>query len=346
MAQLNAQDIADLVAGVLKDLGTLKFQNIAQSLQYYEVFSRWFKKDRVAFESGIGIQKTLMNKVDTAAARHVGLLDNDQVNIQNVLDTLSINWVHAETSWALIYQTDILMNSGKSRIVSTIKARRAAALLGLVEELENKAWDAPPSSTDKKNPWGIQYWVVSNATTGFNGGAPSGHTTVGGVSLTDSPNFKNYTAQYVTITKTDLIAKLRTAHRKVKFISPIQMPEYADSAKDRYRCYVNEDVMSGLEDVGEGQNENLGRDIASMDGQMVFRGHPIVYVPKLDAESTDPFYLIDHMTFYPCVLKGDFLRESEARQHPNQRRVYQSFVDLTYNYLCLNRRANARIQKA
>jgi hypothetical protein len=340
MASITATDISDLVAGVLYDLGKLKFQQIAQNLQHYEVFSRWFKKDKVAFDSGIGIQRTLMNKLTNSAA-HVGLLDPLQVNISDVLDQLQIPWRHARTHWALIYQTDILMNSGKSQIVSTIKARRAAAMLDLVEELENRAWSAPTSSTDKTLPYGLPYWVVKNATTGFNGGAASGHTTVGGVSLTDSPGFKNYTSIYTSISKADAIKKLRTAHRKTNFVSPITIDDYRGGVGDRYRLYTNESVISSLEDIGESQNDNLGRDVASMDGTITFRRNPIIWVPKLDADTTGPIFLIDHSTFYPVCLKGDYLRESEAKQAPSQDNVYYTVIWLTYNFLCVDRRRNA-----
>src|SRR3990172_8672865 len=159
VAALTATDIADLVAATLYDLGPLRFQQIAQSLPYYEVFSKWFKKDKVMFDSGIGIQRTLMSKLDSTSAKHVGLMDTDQVNIP----------------------------------------RRAAALLGLVEELEDRAWGAAPGTTDKILPYSIQYWVVENATTGFNGGLPGSHPTIGGVGFTDSPNFKNYTAVYTSV---------------------------------------------------------------------------------------------------------------------------------------------------
>ena len=341
MATLTATDIADLVAGTLDDLGPLKFQQIAQNLQYYEVFSKWFKKDKVAFDSGIGIQKTLMNKLDSTSSKHVGLLDTDQVNIPDVIDQLTVPWRHAQTSWSLIYQTDILMNRGKSLVFNVIKPRRAAALLGLVEELEDKAWGAAPGVNDKLLPYSIQYWVVENSSTGFNGGAPTGHTTVAGVSLTDSPTFKNYTADYTNVTKSDLIKKLRTAHRKIRFVSPVTVDDYRGAVGDRYRLYVNETTISNFEDVGESQNENLGRDVASMDGTITFRKHPIIWVPKLDARTDDPVYLIDHSTFYPVCLKGDYLRESEATKAPNQHNVYQVFVDLTYNYVCVDRRRNA-----
>jgi hypothetical protein len=337
---VTATDIADLVLGVLYDLGAQKFQNIAQSLQHYEVFSKWFKKDKVMFDSGIGIQRTLLNKLGTAAA-HVGLMDPIQVNITDVLDQLQIPWRHARTHWGLIYQTDILMNSGKSQIVDTVKARRASALINLVEELEDRGWAAPSSSSDKTLPYGLPYWVVTNATTGFNGGAASGHTLVAGVSLTDSPTFKNYTFQYTNVTKADLIKKLRTAHRKIRFVSPININDYRGSIGENYRLYVNEATLASIEDLGEAQNENLGRDIASMDGVITFRRNPIIWVPKLDADTTNPVYMIDHSTFYPVCLKGDYLRESEAIQAPNQPNVYTVVTHLTYNYLCVDRRRNA-----
>ena len=112
-----------------------------------------------------------------------------------------------------------------------------------------------------------------------------------------------------------------------------------------------------MEDIGEAQNENLGRDLASVeagagadigsvDMQLVFRRHPIIWVPQLDDTSvytaaTNPVYAIDHSTFYPVVLKGDYLREGDAEKVPNQHNVFRVFVDLSYNYMCIDRRRNA-----
>ena len=338
MAQLTAKGIADLVAGTLDELGRMRFQQIAQSLVDYEVFSHWFKRDRVSFDHGIGIQRTLMSRLGSGAAKHVGLLDTDSVNIADVIDTLNVPWRHAQTSWAFIYQ-ETLMNRGASMIFNVIKPRRADALLQLVEELENKAWSSP-STTNSTDPYGIPYWIVTNATTGFNGGYPGSHTDVGGVSTTDSPNFKNYTFQYVTRNKSDLIKKLRTAHRKTGFKSPITIQDYRGTTGQRFRLYANEETISDIEDIGESQNENLGRDVAWADGTITFRNHPFIWVPKLDEDSTDPIYGIDHSTFYPVCLEGDYLRESEADKAPNQHNTYQVFVDLSYNFLCLDRRRN------
>ena len=338
MAQLTAKDIGDLVSTTLDELGRLRFSQIAQTLQDYEVFSHWFKRDKVAFDSGIGIKRTLMTKLGSGEAAHVGLTDTDNVNIQDVLETLEIPWRHAQTKWAFIYQ-ETLMNRGEALILNVIKPRRASAMINLVEELENKAW-ASPTLANKTEPYGIPYWVVANATTGFNGTVASGHTTVGGINPTTTPNWKNYTVRYVTVDKPDLVKKLRTAHRKTGFKSPINIEEYRTTKGQRYRLYTDEATLVALEDIGEAQNDNLGRDLASMDGTLVFRGHPIIWVPKLDAETNGPIYGIDHSTFYPVCLEGDYLRESDAKPAPNQHNVYQVFVDLTYNYLCVERRRN------
>ena len=48
MADLLATDIADLVAGTLRELGRLRFQQVAQNLADYEVFSHWFNIGSVA----------------------------------------------------------------------------------------------------------------------------------------------------------------------------------------------------------------------------------------------------------------------------------------------------------
>lgn len=346
MAILKSEDMADMVAGTLRHLGKMNYQQIAQSQQSYEIFEHWFKNERITLDSGYGIQRTLQNRLPDAAA-HVGLGEVDNVSIVDLIDQLQIPWCHAQTSWGVIYQ-ETLMNRGESLIFNIIKPRREGAMLNLIEEIENKAWAAPAASTSsqfKKNPLGIPYWIVKNASTGFNGGAPSGHTTVAGVSLTDSPTFKNYTATYAAtggMTKQDAIKKIKTALRKCKFKSPVPGSDYTKGAGERYRLYVNETTFSAMEDIGESQNENLGKDIASNMfnvGSLALRGFPIVWTVALDADTQNPVYGIDHSTMMVVGLKGDWFRESENTA-PLQHDTVQYFLNLSYNYLCLDRRRN------
>jgi hypothetical protein len=338
MATLQASQIADLVTTTLRDLGRGKFSQIAQELQNYEMMSKWLKQDKVQFDSGYGIQRTLLAKLGNAA-KHVGLYEEDSVNVSDLLTTMNVPWRHAQTNWAYAYQ-ETLMNRGKALIVKVVEPRRIGALIDLAQELEEKAW-AAPSSANTLDPYGVPYFIVKNATDGFNGGLPSDHSTVANVNLTTYPTYKNYTWQYTDVTKTDLLKDMRTAKRKTMWKPPVPSAASRGVGQDRYRIYVNETTINALELLGEAQNENLGRDLASMDGEMTFHKIPIIWVPYLDNDTTQPVYMIDHATFYPVCLKGDYLRDTGPLRAPLQHDVWHSFVDLSYNFICVDRRRNA-----
>lgn len=342
---VEALDYVDLVKGTLRELGRMKFQQIAQELTSYEIFSRWFQSDKVVFEEGIGIQRTLMLRMPDVA-RHVGWTDQDNPNVEDLMGQLQVPWRHATTNWSFKYQ-ETLMNRGKALIFNLIQPKRAGAMLSLVEQFESAGWSSPSEETNKIDPFGVGYWVVKNPTQGFNGGLPSGHSTVAGIDLSDAPNFRNYTGTYSDYTKADLIKKMRTMKRLTDFQSPVDINDYRNGRGNRYRVYMNEETISAMEDIGEAQNENLGRDIASIDGvSMAFRGHPMRYVPHLDSDTENPVYFIDHSTFYPYVLKGDYLRESDPIRSPTQHDWYTVYVDISYNYLCVDRRRNGVLHKA
>lgn len=359
------QDVADLVASILPDLDRMNWEQIAQDLQDYEMMSHWLKKDKIIFGDGIAIRKNLLTQL-SGAASHTGITDTDDVDIPDLMDDITVPWRHAQTKWGYHYQTDILMNRGKSTINNTVKPRRVAAMLDLAKELEAKAWQVP-NTTDKLNPYGLPYWIVFNATTGFTGGYPTGpdtvqHATIAGLDLNQSPNFKNYSAQYASVSKVDLIPKMRTALRKTNFRSPVDRDEMSTPrGKDR-RYYTDEATCSAFETIGEAQNENLGRDLApytagsgngglqEVDGTLTFKKNPIVYVPQLDdttvfTAATNPIYQIDHAVFYPYCLRGDYLRETGPVVAPNQHNMYRVFLDLTYNFICVNRRRCAVFAK-
>lgn len=343
MANLSDDDIADFVQGTLRDLGRAKFSQIAQSLQNYEMMGKWLKKDKVTFDGGRGIQRQLMTKIaDTAA--HKGLYEQDQVNVEDLMSQIVVPYRHATNFWA--YETsEMLQNKGDARVTDVIEPRRKSCMIGLADELEDKAW-AAPASGNNVDPYGVPYYVVKNATTGFNGGAPSGHTTVAGINPTTTSVWKNYTYQYTAVTKADLIKAMRKGHRQTAWKSPVDLNEYRTQTDLRY--YTNESVVASLEDIGEASNENLGRDLApysttshdvkEMDGFLTFRKHPIIYVPKLDEDTQNPIYQIDHGSFGVVVLKGDYLRETDPQKKADAHRVWVCFVDLSYNFICVDRR--------
>lgn len=347
MPNLTDLEIIDLVSGTMYDIGPPTFGQIAQNLQEYEVMGKWLKDDKITVDSGLGIQQALMTKLDNTA-RHAGMAAQDVVNIPSLTGQLNVPWRHADNHWAW-ERRELLMNRGKALIFKVVSPRRANCMLGFAEELEQKAW-ACPLVTDEVNPFGIPYYIVMNATVGFNGGAPAGHTTVAGINPTTTPAWKNYTGTYSAVGKAagELIKVLRTAHRKTQWKAPVSIQDMRTWGS-KYRCYTDEETLSNCEDVGEAQNENLGRDLASVDGTIVFKKHPIVWVPRLDEAppAANPFYMINHDTFYPVVLEGDYLRESNPEALTGkQHNVFVVFVDLSYNFVCVDRRRNTAVYKA
>lgn len=341
---LTDQGILDLVQGTLEHLGPPRFQQIAQSLQEYQVMSHWLKKDKVTIDNGIGIRRAIMTKLPNQA-RHVGLAAIDDVDIAPLMDKVNIPWRHLTTNMAW-ERRELLENRGRALIFNIMKPRRAGMMINVAEELEAKAWSSPDVD-DELLPYGLPYYVVHNSNTGFNGAAASGHTTCAGINPSTTPQWKNYTGTYSAVTKASLIKMLRTAHRKTGWMSPVTIQDYRGSQGSKYRCYTDEATLSSFEDIGESQNENLGRDVASIDGSIVFRKHPISWIPQLDLSDLDaPFYMIDHSTFYPVVLKGDFLRESKPAMSPNSHNVIVVHIDFTYNYFCIDRRRNTVLYHA
>jgi hypothetical protein len=355
MATLTAADLSDLTLGTLADLKRLRFSQIATDLQRYEVMSHWLTKKRIMLAGGKSITRHLMYDVDDDAAEHCGLYEVDDVNVADHMTELDVPWRHAKTRWVW-ERRELLMQSAKAMIYDVVIPRRMGAFIALAKKLESAAWSVP-STTDKKLPYGLPYWIVYNATTGFNGGLPGSHTTVGGVNLTTAPTYKNYTYKYTDATKEDLVRGWRTAKRKCMWRSPVEEHEYRGPKGRNYVFYMAESTVADCEDIGEKQNENLGRDLAPFsakdftynDEGITFWRHPIRYIPYLDdniVANSDPIYGVDHSTFDIVVLRGDYLRETAPKEQGNAHNNQLVWIDLSYNYICTDRRQNMLLAKA
>ncbi len=346
MPTLTHEDILDLVTTTQKNLGPMKWTEIATDLTHYEVLSKMMKKDKVKFFTGNGIQRNLMID-DSGAAHHTSMYATDNVNVDDVMTTFTVPFRHSTTNYAFD-RREKEINGGPEQIVDLIKVRRADAMISLAKLMENTFWSKPEDSSDELTPWGIMYWLVYNATTGFNGGNPSGFTGgAGGVDSSTYTRWRNWTAQYTTADKTDLIKKMRKCHRQTDFVSPTDIPSYRGSVGQNWRIYVNEDTIEAMEDIGESTNENLGRDLAPYDGKMAFKSSPIIYVPKLnDLSTSDPIVMMNWNVFDIFFLKGEHLREDGPLRSPTQHTVYNNHVDLSWNTCCLNRRRLGLIAKS
>lgn len=351
MPVLTDDQIIDLAKTTQKELGKLKFNQIAQKLQRYEVLGKIMKKDKIQFDSGNGIQRNVMVK-DSGAAKNVGLYEKDEVNVSDVMEQIDIPWRHTTTNYAF-ERREMAMNRGASRIVNLMKVRRTDAMLSLANLMEEKFWSKPENSNNKLDQFGVQYWVVPDSTiaagvagSGFYADAPTGFAN--GVGNLIHQNWGNFVGKYTSVTKTSLIAVMRRAHRKIGFESPVDVPDYRKGRGQQYRIYTGLETLENMEKLGEAQNENLGRDLASMDDTITFRRHPIVWVPQLDEDATAPsgaLYMLDYAWFYPVFLRGEYLRETDPKAVSDQHTVFVTHIDLTWNLLCTDRRRQAVLYK-
>ena len=345
MATLTDADIADLLKSTTKALNKDKLQQIAQRYTRYELCDHILREDRIQQKGGTSIQYTLMTD-HSNAAKMVGLYEVYVRNVANVLAQIEVPWRRATSNWSW-ERHEGLANRSPEKVVDHIKVRRADGILSLIELVEAQGWSKPTDSTDTKSLWGIPYWIVKSATAavGFNGGNPSGFSSCGGADVATYTRWKNCTGTFSAYSKSDMVKKMRKAARITKFMSPKMMPQFSEQTSYDFRIYTNETVVSEMEDLGEAQNENLGRDIASLDGKILFHGNPIVYVPKLDDDTDNPVYMLDMSCIYFYVQEGDFFYEHDPKAKEDQPNVWFTDIDLTCNMFCKDRRRQTVLYK-
>jgi hypothetical protein len=337
MPVFTVSDYKDLVTTTLNDLGRLKWTDIALDLQEYIAMSRIINKKKVKFDSGKGISWNVRVAI-TEAAKDVGLYNQDDITVGDGMEKAEIPWRHSTTNYGWD-RRELSMNTGPAQIVDLVKEKRNGTLFSLAEHMEGRFWSKPATSADKTQAFGIQYWIVTNASEGFTGGNATGFDDgPGGLDCDTYPNWKNYSAQYTAVSQIDLIRKWRTAAMKTNFKSPQQHADY--NKGNNYEYFTNLDVIVALQEYLEDRNDNVGGKLVRYtgDGDVMFMRNPVRWVPYLDVNSTDPIYGINWGVFNPVFLKNEYMREDPPAVAPNQHNVLVVHVDLTYNFRCTDRR--------
>jgi hypothetical protein len=278
------------------------------------------------------------------SARTVGLFETDGSSINDTMKMGKTGVRHVNAHY--IYdQQEPAFQRGGTGIVDLVNTRYVAMMVSFYELLEEILWSKPTDSTDTKTPYGLAYWVVKNATEGFNGGNPVGFADGrAGISTLQYPRFANYTAQYASVTKEDLIRKMRRAHRRAQFRSPVShaTPVIGGMANG---IYTNDAVIGLLEEVLESNNMNLGNDIASKDGKTMFKGTSLTYAPKLDGDTTNPIYMLDWKWLAIGVMPGWENNLSAPVAVPGKHLVRRVDLDVSLNMVCTDPRRQVVISK-
>lgn len=337
--------MVDLGVMTLRHFKRLEFVQIATDLTDYEIYPQFIKKNADTLTGGDGIKFFVLTG-DNGSARQTKLFDSETAGQVDRMVEGFTPWRHTKASW-MYERRQVLMNKGSAnQVLNFLQNQRIQGHLSLLDHVEDQGWASPTDSNDKLNIWGVPYWIVKNDTEGFNGGAPTGWTTVGDISPTTYTKHKNYTASYTAMSKTDGIAKIKRAMRKTGFKLPTDMKfgGVRENAPQR-RLYCNLDTIEAVELAAEAQNNQLGNDLATTaDRTTIFRD-AFRYVPKLDADADDPVYGIDWDSFKVKVLEGDNLVESTPMVSPDDHNVYVVWIDLTWNMCCDLRRKNFVISK-
>jgi hypothetical protein len=292
-----------------------------------------------------GLDWTFQIQMDhNHSARAVGLYESDGSSINDTMVEGKVSVRHVNANY--IYdQREPAFQRGGVAIVDLVKSRYVAMMVSFYELLEGFLWSKPTDSSDTKTPFGVAYWVVKNATEGFNGGNPAGFTDGrAGISTGTYPRYANYTATYSAVSKQDLVRKMRRAHRQQQFRSPVShaTPVVGGMANG---IYLGDTVIGLVEEILEANNMALGNDLASKDGRTLFKGTPLTYAPKLDEDSTDPLYMLDWEHLAVGVMEGWENNLSKPEPVPGKHLVRRVDLDVSLNMIATDLRRQAVIYK-
>ena len=346
MSIVRLSDLQDLMTSTLDDYGPPTFRQVAQRLTKYELFSRWFREEKIAISDGIGISRRLMTSHDDDNI-HTGVMSEDTYSFGDHLADLRVDWVYYKKDWGFNYY-ELKANRGEALLSNVVEPLRATALLNIASQVEQKGWGCPSGPTDVLVPNGVSFWVVKNAAAqGFNGGYPSGFTSMAGIDLAEHANFKNYTDGYTEISEDDGVFKLNQMKQETEFVSPLEVGGEGDVILDNYRLYVNNETRLEMMKYAKSNNDDTGYDLSwEKGGGVSFLGSKVVNVPALNTDTSDPIYMLCHEVFYPVVREDDFLRESELTRTSRNHNTYVIWIEGSYNFVCEDRRRQGVMSKS
>jgi hypothetical protein len=319
------------------------FTNLQTDLQDHVAVREMWKGRKRKFEGGEDWEFNAQMD-HNYSAKTVGLFETDTSNLTDTMVKGSVPARHVNAHY--IYdKREKAFQRGGTGIVDLVMTRYTAMMVSFYELLEELLWSKPTDDSDVKTPFGIKYWITRAATEGFNGANPAGFTSgKGGISQSTYARWANWTAQYTTVSKTDLVRKMRNAARKTKFRSPVSHAEPTLGGSKR-GIYMNSDTIGLFEEILEDQNTSLGNDVASKDGRVLFKGTPVTYAPYLDDDSTDPIYMIDWSTLGVGCMAGWENNLTAPYMVPNKHLVSRVDMDASLNMSCTDLRKQCVIYK-
>lgn len=279
------------------------------------------------------------------SARTVGLFETDGSSITDTMIQGQVEARHINAHYIYDLREPDFQRGGHA-IVDLVNTRYVAMMISFYELMEELLWGKPTNSSDNRTPFGIEYWITKSATEGFYGANPSGFSDgKAGISQGTYARWANWTARYVTITKEDLIRKMRKAHRNTKFRSPVSHAQ-PDLGAMKNGIYTTDAVIGLMEEILEDQNMNLGDDLDSKGGRTKFKSTPVQWAPYLDADSQNPVYMLDWKKLAVGILTGWENNLGKPYMVKDKHNVRRIDLDCSMNMICTSLRHQAVIATA
>ena len=315
------------------------FVNMQTDFSDFVGVNELWKNKREGFEGGINVEIEYQMSHNNSA-KAVGLYQTDSSSVTPTLKKGEVPQRHVNAHYIFDVREPAFQRGG-IHVVKLVKSKYVAMMLSFYETMEDFIWGKPDDSSDDETPWGVAYWVVKNASTGFYGGNPAGFSSGrGGIDSSTWTRYKNYTGTYASIIKTDLFRSMRKFATVSKFKSPVNhaTPERPGMGNGIYTNYA---VVAEMEERLEENNTNLGNDVAPKDGRTTFKSTPITYVPFLDADTTNPVYMLDWRWLYIAVLNGWENALTKPYRVAGKHNVRRVDLDVTANMVGIEPRKQA-----
>ncbi len=352
---ISNSDLLDLQRTTLENLPKLDFET-ALTYQNYIALNQWFSKEKIQVDSGTSIKRNILLD-NSGNASYVRLYGRTAINVTDVQKQITAPWVQVRTHYS-IDRREVLRNRSPARYIELLKSRRLDGMLALADLIERTSWGTPQNTSDDLNPRGLAYWiskvVPSNAGSydaaidvagtfcgrriNYGDGTFS-YTDKGGINPTAEGKWRNYADVYSAVSTSDLVRKLRSAFYATSFQSPMVAKDLKEGPASKYKLYTGRSVAVALDELSQTQNvgsDLLAGDLAKFHGVSVFKRVPIIYAPVLDADATNPIYGVNHAKFFPIVMEGDWLRESEPMSDVETHDVSTTFIDSSFQLFSNN----------
>ncbi len=350
MSVLQADDIQDLLTFTQSKVDRHTYTDLMTDTTEHIALPKLMNEERAKETTGRDISWLLITGTDQTA-KAVGLFQHDDYGRGDDAVKATIPWRHIH-AYSIYDEHEVSLNGGPEQLLDMVQVQEDKSATDTAEYFETFFWGKPATSADTLTPYGIKMYVKKSITGtsagdswttnagGFNGGNPTGFTSgVGGVSSSTVARWSNWACKYVQVSKKDLLRKLKYAEQKTHFVPPTDIPLNLRSNRGRaYYTGIKNTVE--MNELLATQNDNLG-DLQGFEGQTLFMRKPVVYVPKLDDDSDNPFYGINWATMSVEVLKGWYMRRlGPNRLIGTQHNVFATDHDTSLNLKCTDRRRN------